>query len=1279
MLRKLKLLILVSVIPVLLITVVLCYLNFADLGGWRDSVADLISKSLGREMVINGLFEPEIGLTTSLTAGNITLANTDWGSQATMLSIDHLELELNLLSLLFRPIRIERLDVDGVRVLLETDLEGRSNWEFETGDQDAGDSGPLKLALESIDLTDIEVISRSASIDQEVVLGVTRLGIRGDETGMLDLSLDGHLNHADLSMVGRLGPLAALLQEQALQFDFTGNLGVIEFSSDGQITDLKTLGGAELRVEAHGTDLAAFGNIFGLSDLERGPFRIDLGAKPANAGTEFDLDISAGGMIAEIAGTVDSLIEPGVLDLTVEASGPDATTVSVFTGIEGLPAEEFTISGHVRWEGFPISFDTVEVRVGDNSLSADGMLGEPPLMMDTDFTFSGGGPDISPLAALAGVKLPKDAFSVGGRLVRLEQGIAFENIEFHIGSNTLEIEGAVGDPPEYTDTALTINGKGPSLAYFQDLASIDLPAETYEIKAKLIQGDETITLEAVRARLGRNTLELNGQLSTEAGLAGTDLRLFARGPDASQLAMLAQFTSVPAEPWTVEGRVKVLTAGFLLDGLSATLGGLHVKATGQVQPTNPGTDLQIHIEDPDVGHIASIAGFFDLPAKPVRLDGRVRIQAQGYRIDGLAGAIGDIVCEADGRIGLIPDFNGSELLIAVRGPRLSALSAFVDQPGLPEAPFKVSGTVRRVDNGFKLDGVSAKLAENILSVDGLVIPAAGLAGTDLEFSIAGPNLGNAAQLASTWGDLPELPAETFSLSGRVVIDESGYQVENIETALADSTTQLAGRIGSPPSYSGTDLTINSYGPEASLFTAITGVTMPVAPFRLAGRIERLDSTVHFHSFQAQLGQHRIHVDGNLGFPPNFIGTGLEINAEGPNLSLIGELLGLEHLPDQPYILDGLFDGTMERFSANSLVAKVGPNDLNGSFSIDITGKPEIQAELISRHLDLKHLLERQEKEDGPTDDAMEFPATRRQEFLFPDKKIDLDFLHRVDADVTVRVKELILPAISLHDVDVDLRLESGRLEIEHLTATGEAQGSVAGNLVLEPDEEQFQLSTQLRIFQVRPNLGDSTINLADQPPIDVEIELEARGATPHDLAGSADGWIQVVMGQGELDSSMADLLAADILRELLRALNPYAVKDKATQLRCAVLDVNMEDGVARLEPLAIQTDKMTILGKGRIDFTTESLDLDWVTKPRKGIGLSASMITNPYIKLRGTLSNPSIQFKELQAVASTGVAVATFGLSLVAKGMLDRATADRDVCQDALKTIDAQSDRDPNQ
>ncbi|MCK5379567.1 MAG: hypothetical protein KAJ78_09180, partial [Acidobacteria bacterium] len=580
----------------------------------------------------------------------------------------------------------------------------------------------------------------------------------------------------------------------------------------------------------------------------------------------------------------------------------DAATLTVFTGIEGLPAEPFTVSGHLRWEGFPISCDNIEVTVGNNSLSANGIIGEPPLMMGTDFLFNGGGPDISQLAALAGVNLPKDSFSVGGRLVRLEQGINFENVEFRIGRTTLEVDGTVGDPPEYAGTALTIHGNGPNLAHFQDLAGIDLPAEAFEIDGKLVQGEGAITLDSVRARLGRTNLRANGKLSTINGFTGTDLR--------------------------------------------------------------------IHVEDADIGHIAAIAGISGLPPRPLRLDGRVRIEAQGYRIDGLEGALGDIVFEADGKIGTGPSLEGSELQLSIRGPQLSTLSAFVDLPGLPEAPFAVTATVRKVEHGFELEGLNADFSGNSLSVDGLVVPAEGLVGTDLQFRVDSPDLRDAGRLAADWGNLPELPAEPFSLLGRVVVDESGYRLENIEATLANATAQFAGRIGLPPTFTGTDLTILADGPNASLLTALTGVTAPVAPFRLAGRIERLDSTVHFHSFRTQLGQHRIDIEGILGDPPKLIGTDLEINAEGPNLSLIGELSGLKQLPDQPYMLDGRFDGTLERFSARSLNVRVGPSDLKGSFTVDITGKPDVQAELTSNHLDLSGLRERLKEDDTPGDDAV---------------------------------------------------------------------------------------------------------------------------------------------------------------------------------------------------------------------------------------------------------------------------------------------------------------------
>ena len=98
----------------------------------------------------------------------------------------------------------------------------------------------------------------------------------------------------------------------------------------------------------------------------------------------------------------------------------------------------------------------------------------------------------------------------------------------------------------------------------------------------------------------------------------------------------------------------------------------------------------------------------------------------------------------------------------------------------------------------------------------------------------------------------------------------------------------------------------------------------------------------------------------------------------------------------------------------------------------------------------------------------------------------------------------------------------------------------------------------------------------------------------------------------------------------------------------------------------------------KVDFKTEKLDLKWAAKPRKGVGISASAITNPYIKLGGTLSEPALEIKPLQAVTSTGVAVATMGISILARGMWDRVTAENKVCARALKEVEKKAaEREP--
>jgi hypothetical protein len=135
-------------------------------------------------------------------------------------------------------------------------------------------------------------------------------------------------------------------------------------------------------------------------------------------------------------------------------------------------------------------------------------------------------------------------------------------------------------------------------------------------------------------------------------------------------------------------------------------------------------------------------------------------------------------------------------------------------------------------------------------------------------------------------------------------------------------------------------------------------------------------------------------------------------------------------------------------------------------------------------------------------------------------------------------------------------------------------------------------------------------------------------------------------------------------------LNPFAREDPQTRLRCAVLGVEVEDGVATLDPLSMQTGKMTAGGRGRIDLRSERINLIWATKPRRGIGLSASLVTNSLVKLGGTLSNPRPEMAPLSAATATGAAVATGGLSIVATGLWNRVTAEKNVCKQALRAIE---------
>jgi hypothetical protein len=187
------------------------------------------------------------------------------------------------------------------------------------------------------------------------------------------------------------------------------------------------------------------------------------------------------------------------------------------------------------------------------------------------------------------------------------------------------------------------------------------------------------------------------------------------------------------------------------------------------------------------------------------------------------------------------------------------------------------------------------------------------------------------------------------------------------------------------------------------------------------------------------------------------------------------------------------------------------------------------------------------------------------------------------------------------------------------------------------------------------------------PPLEVEYELRGEGRSPHAIAASSSGRLLLTLGSGLLPNNLGDFATDGVGRALLEALNPFRKSSPYTNCECGVLAMTLEGGRADVEPIVARNDKLTILGNGRINFHTEAIQLEWTLKPREGVGISAGSIANPYVGLGGTLTEPSLELKTGQAVASAGAAIATAGGTILLRGLYDRLTAEQQVCVEALE------------
>ena len=188
--------------------------DFAALAAGRASAA------LGRPVQV-GTLRVTPGRWLRIEAADAKLDNVEGGTRPAMVEVGRLTAEVEAWSLLHGPIVVRRLDVDGLRVLLERGSGGVRNWRFGPPRPDAPaadavpkapDARPGFPLLQDIRLRGSEVVFRTS--------GGTPLRTRLDEASLMTdaadapvrLQVTGAYQDVPVTLRGDLDPTAALRQ-----------------------------------------------------------------------------------------------------------------------------------------------------------------------------------------------------------------------------------------------------------------------------------------------------------------------------------------------------------------------------------------------------------------------------------------------------------------------------------------------------------------------------------------------------------------------------------------------------------------------------------------------------------------------------------------------------------------------------------------------------------------------------------------------------------------------------------------------------------------------------------------------------------------------------------------------------------------------------------------------------------------------------------------------------------------------------------------------------------
>jgi len=907
-----------------------------------------------------------------------------------------------------------------------------------------------------------------------------------------------------------------------------------------------------------------------------------------------------------------------------------------------------------------VTYD-IEVLLDNFKISSKGTIDDLVAPRRPSLTFALSGPDINELLRMLRIEEGGSGdVDLTASLQPVENGPMALDVEGRLGRMSIEANGSLSDLQSLEQFDVSMRASSEDLSRLLALFGFEGVREApFTINLDASRQGPMLMVERAHLEVADATFDLTARLPGFPGFDAGSASLNITGSDFASLRELLRLPGAAEGPFSLGLELDSDEAGDEIVRLALTSTLASLEADGRVANSADyaGSEFNFTLSSESLARIGNAYGLPRLPDLPMTGRGSFAVEGNAIRLRGPVTAnIEDTTLRIEGLIARAPGLEGSKLTVGIDTPDLAeVVGMFATADQVPSLPFNVDGEIslQRDDIGFS--NVRGKLGQSSVDVNGVLKLAPMLAGSEIALSSSGPAF---EELLAHLPDVNVHPG-AFDLSAGLAFDTDVIHFKDVELSRPRGDARADVTIGVSQPEAFIDFDIGARGQSVrSILPSLGDFELEDAPFSVSARGELRGARIGLKRFDIEVGQATVEARGDLDLTVGGRSTDFNFDLQIPSLARLGLVKGRKLL-EQDLAISARLRGDGETVGIDSFAARLGDSDLRGSLRLQKGDIPTVSFDLQSELLRLAPLLEDATVDYDP---APKFDDGR----LIPDIPMPFDAMSKLNASVTVDIKELRRDSLFLEHVTLKARLQDGAFEVDEagLRAGG---GWLRARALLEPAGGAGNAKVAIQARDL--SFGFSAAEPGTSPRSNIDVNFEATGTNLRSLAGNANGVLFAHSVNFVVpENTILKRLYGDMLNEILATINPFAKAAGQSTIECVVLPVEVNAGMLGLTPEAfVRTDKVSIASNASIDLKSEKLEMTFRTTPRKGLTISAGEIFNPFVMVIGTLAAPRLAVDAKGSLISGGAAVATGGLSILAKATWNRLARSGNPCEAAVQ------------